>query len=152
MKIFMIACLFAVSANAEVLMPRMIDDHETVINNQLSLQLYSYTVTPYEKFLQEKNAGIDMVESLVDFRMGKAEIFFALFLLWDSHGVDFRSNRIWRSRASMIRKTFKTIPTDKFTKYVYLVGADQMNLYFTNYDKKKFKNDVKRFMSFLNEP
>jgi hypothetical protein len=129
----------------------MIDDHETVIQDQLALQLYGYTVAPYEKIIHDKEARDDMVIALVDCRMGTAELFFALYLEWSSHGVDFKSNRIWRSRASMIRKMFKSISIEKFEKYINLVGAEQMNTYFTNYDKKNLENDMRKFKDFIKE-
>jgi hypothetical protein len=143
--------MLSLSASAEVLIKRMIDDHETVIQNQLALQLYSFTTAPFEKINHNKEARDNMVTSLVDCRMGTAELFFALYLEWSSHGVDFKSNRVWRSRASMIRKMFKSISIEKFTEYINSVGADQMNTYFTNYDKKNLELDMRKFIIFLKE-
>jgi len=143
--------MLSLSAIAEVLERRMIDECETVIENQLALQLYSFTTAPFEKITHDKEARDNMVVALVDCRMGSAELFFALYLEWSSKGADFKSNRVWRSRASMIRKMFKSISIEKFTEYINAVGADQMNTYFTNYDKKNLQNDMTKFIAFLKE-
>ena len=51
----------------------------------------------------------------------------------------------------MIRKMFKSISIEKFTEYINSVGADQMNTYFTNYDKKNLELDMRKFIIFLKE-
>jgi hypothetical protein len=151
MKTLFFIFILNLPASAEALIRRMIDNHETVIQNQLTLQLYSFTTAPFEKINEDQEARADMATALVDCRMGTAELFFALYLEWSSHGVDFKSNRIWRSRASMIRKMFKSISIENFKKHINTVGAEQMNTYFTNYDKKNLENDMRKFMAFLKE-